>query len=29
MKHEDLKEIIGSIVTLAGIAAIVWLMLSL
>ena len=29
MKREDLKEIVGSLVTLAGIAAIVWLMLSL
>ena len=29
MKHEDLKEILGSITTLIGIAVIVWLMLSL
>jgi hypothetical protein len=29
VKNEDLKEILGSITVLAGIAVLVWLMLSL
>jgi hypothetical protein len=29
MKNENLKEVLGSIVTLIGIAVIVWLMLSM
>jgi len=29
MQNDDLKEILGSLVTLIGIAVIVWLMLSM